>query len=234
MIPLKPDLIKIIKMVLAKDEKKRMYLLPYNSHNSFNDNLSDAIGRETNNQIMRISYECERYVKECIIEGKSNKFMKHCYELRHGVEIVMSTYVKLYVLIPSLAERVKNHFKGLEIKKEEVKGTYKEIENSILAKLSEEEKKYLTSTYFIAKTEQENRTEDERKAQQVTYNNKYKENNRDLVKARDYARKQSVRDKLPAEIPDEYKVKYRLCKVGNMYKIEQDLQAGEAHEKLFV
>lgn len=108
-IPLKPSLKEAIKESI--DKFPRDILLPsIKKETDVTILLKEATGKDTNNQILRTSYESERYLEDALIGGNYAKFSKECKNLRHNVAVVMTTYLKSIHLLPKLKLKLIDYY----------------------------------------------------------------------------------------------------------------------------
>jgi len=76
----------------------------------FNSALKKATESKTNNQIMRVSYETERYLEDAIINQNYAKFARESKYLRHNVGVVMSVYIKNLHTLPKLKKKLIDYY----------------------------------------------------------------------------------------------------------------------------
>lgn len=108
-ILIKPELKKALQESIK--EFPREFLFPsFKNELIFNRALKKLTGAETNNQILRVSYETERYLNVALIGGDYAKFAKESKDLRHNVHVVLTTYVKNIHKLPKLKEKLIRYY----------------------------------------------------------------------------------------------------------------------------
>ena len=126
----------------------RKYLLfEIDNEKDFLKALKKACSKETNNQILRTSYETERYIDEAVINNNYSKFAMECKRLRHNPHIVLSAYIKNINALPKLKNRVTMHYLNESIK--EINAD--KMLNGILEKLETEERAYIMAKLQLIK-----------------------------------------------------------------------------------
>ena len=106
----------------------REYLFPdFKNELIFNRMIKKLIHPHTNNQILRVSYETERYLEVALIDGDYGKFANESKLLRHNVHIVMTTYLKSIHELPKLRLKLIEYYtkEGQKLQEKEEKAKTK-------------------------------------------------------------------------------------------------------------
>ena len=220
-IPIHADLNRLIKKSLLKFKRSTLLENYGINQTRFISNLNKACNQKTSTSVLRVSYETERYVNESIIEGKTRKFASGCKNLRHQERIVMTNYVKAYLQIPELVEKVQNHM--FNIKVEEKEKNYNDIEKSLLSlDLSDEQREYLKTLINPLSQEQKTNTEELRK-KKTERDKVYKDKNPEKVKAVRYVCNLNKRDILPLNVDKHYAELYKIYHTNSGYALEEQV-----------
>jgi len=114
-IDINKDLHKIF-LESVKNFKRAVLLPGIKDNQTFNRALKKITNSDTNNQVLRVAFETERYLNDAIMKNEFSRWAKNCYKLRHSPGVVFSTYIKNLHNMPVYKQKLIDFYTGMNSK----------------------------------------------------------------------------------------------------------------------